>query len=137
MFRATSKTITGAVYANGTQIGSVTGSYTDEYHDEPSETAVTRSISVNVYINGVLAGTGSGSYEDKISHASGGVEQKAITGAVYANGTQIGSVSGVLEDQYGAVVTSPLENLWNVIVQALTLVAYMLILALVLWALSP
>jgi hypothetical protein len=137
MFKATSKTITGAVYANGAQIGSVTGSYIDEYRDEPSETAVTRSISVNVYINGVLVGSGSGSYEDKISHASGGVEQKAITGAVYANGTQIGSVSGVLEDQYGAVVPLQLENLWNVIMQVITLVVYMLILLLVLWALSP
>ena len=97
------KTITGVVYVDGVQVGSVSGSYEDEYLNQSSEQVVTRSITVTVYVDGVQVGTGTGSYEDKVTYGSGGVESKTITGVVYVDGVQVGSVSGSYEDQYGAV----------------------------------
>lgn len=97
------KTVTGKVFVNGVEIGSVNGSYDDEYIDQSTEQINTKSITAIVYLDSVQIGNGSGSYEDKISYNEGGTETKTVSGNVLIDSVQIGTVSGTLEDQYGAV----------------------------------
>jgi len=102
------KPVSGNVYddANNT-VGSVSGTYIDEYQNSASEQIETRTISISVVDeNGNSIGSGQLQYDDYISYNGGGTRTIDLSGNVNddVNNT-VGSVSGSLEDQYGSVET--------------------------------
>ncbi|RLE37068.1 hypothetical protein DRJ17_07340 [Candidatus Woesearchaeota archaeon] len=100
------KTLSGQVLdEEGNVIGSVSGSYIDEYQDSTSEQIESRTISINVVDeNGNSVGSGQLQYDDYITYNDGGTRTIDLSGDVKDDeGNIIGSANGSLEDQYGSV----------------------------------
>lgn len=67
----------------GDVIGSVSGTYIDDYQDGSTEQIVHRSIPITVVDeNGNVIGNGSLEYDDYVTFGSGGVRTIQITGSV-------------------------------------------------------
>jgi len=100
----TEKTVSGTVYADGVALGSISGTYIDDYQNSASEQILSRSVPITVADeSGIEIGSGALSYDDYVSYNGGGVRTITVSGNVYANSDVVGSVSGSLDDQYGAV----------------------------------
>jgi len=104
------KTVSGNVYdEQNNVIGSVSGTYIDEYQNASTQQIQSRTINISVVDeNGNSIGSGQLQYDDYISYNGGGTRTIDLSGNTNddVNNT-VGSVSGSLEDQYGSVTPTP------------------------------